>query len=100
MTQPFVTTGFARSAFVPRTDGLRDGLREVLSQARVCPERLRDVIVRFATAAREWAAAVDDVVLAVQREARPFLDRLPDARRVEIAASIQWWAVHGFHRGD
>ena len=100
MTQPLVIHRGPPPLRAPRTDWLRDALREVLCAAEVSPERLRAVVVRFAATAREWAAAVDDVVLTVHREARPYLERLPTALRAELAASIQWWTVHGFHRAD
>ena len=85
---------------VPRIDWLRDGLREAFCTSPVSPESVRTVIVRFAAAAREWAGAVEDVIAAIQREARPYLERLPSDRRAELSTSIAWWAVHGFHRAD
>ena len=85
---------------VPRSEWLREALREALCTSPVSAERVRAIIVRFAAAAREWASAADDVVAAVQSEAHPYLERLPSHRRAELSASMQWWAVHGFHRAD
>jgi len=85
---------------VPRIEWLREALREALCTSPVSAERVRAVIVRFATAAREWASGADDVVAAVQSEAHPYLEQLPSDRRAELSASMQWWAVHGFHRAD
>ena len=84
----------------PRVEWLREALRDALCTSPVSRERLRAVVVRFAAAAREWAGAVEDVVAAVQREAKPYLERLPSDRRAELSTSMQWWAVHGFHRAD
>ena len=77
-----------------------DAVIQVLDTQAVSLDRLRRVVVRYGALAREQALQLEDMLVTLTRSVRGVLDALPDARRTEVLAFVQWWAMHGYHRAD
>ena len=54
----------------------------------------------YARTARELAIAADDMLASLAPRVRRALDALPSARRAELLASVEWWAIHGYYGAD
>lgn len=81
-------------------DAALDGIAQALAAPRPSIECVRRFTVRFGALAREQALQLDEVVPMLMRGVRTTIDALPSPRRDEMLASVQWWAVHGYHRAD
>ena len=51
-------------------------------------------------AARELAVAADEMLASLAQLVRRAGDALPTARREELLASVEWWAIHGYFGAD
>lgn len=81
-----------------------DAIVHALTQALASPaatiESVRAVAVRYGRLAREQALQLDETIAGLTRVVAAAVDPLPTAQRDELLASVQWWAVHGYHRAD
>jgi hypothetical protein len=97
-------TGTAGPA--PAPEGRRETrpLAEAIIQALSAPgPSLGDVrlaVVRYARAARELAIAADEMLAGIAPLVRRALEAMPSARRAELMASVEWWAIHGYYGAD
>ena len=87
-------------------DGRRDTrpFADAVIQALTAPtpslDDVRRAVVRYARTARELAVAADDMLASLAPRVRRALDALPSARRAELLASVEWWAIHGYYGAD
>lgn len=81
-------------------DVARDAVTQAIAAPRPSLESIRRGAVRYGAIARDQAMQLDDVVPTLMRGVRATIDALPSACRAEMAAAVQWWAVHGYHRAD
>jgi len=87
--------------------GGRERLRvalEAVSQAIASPgpslDPVRRLVERYGALARDQAVQLDEMLQTLTRTVCGALDTLPSPQRAEVLASVQWWAVHGYHRAD
>lgn len=77
-----------------------DAVLQALCAPAMSFDRLRRVVVRYGAAAHEQALQIEEMLTTLTRAIRDAVDALPNARRAEVLAFVQWWAVHGYHRAD
>ena len=61
---------------------------------------VRRLVMRYGATSREQAVQLDEMLQTLTRTICGALDALPSPQRAEVLASVQWWAVHGYHRAD
>ena len=87
----------------PTAERLRtalDGITQALASPACSLERVRRAVVRYGAIAHEQALQVDEMIATLTRDISAAIAPLPSMRRAELLASVQWWAVHGYHRAD
>ena len=77
-----------------------DAVIQALTAPRPSLDDVRHAVVRYARAARELAVAADERLAGLAPRVRRALDTLPSARRAEVMASVEWWAIHGYYGAD
>jgi hypothetical protein len=82
------------------TPQLADGVIQALCDPRPSLESVRKAVVRYARAARDLAIAADDMLAGLAPRVGRCLDALPTARRDELVAYVEWWAIHGYYGAD
>jgi hypothetical protein len=90
----------ARRASVERLQGAADAVLQALRAPAVSLDLLRRAVVRYGGLARDQALQLEEMLTTLTRSIREAIDDLPDTRRTEVLAFVQWWAVHGYHRAD
>ena len=83
-----------------RLQGAVEGVLQVLCAPAVSLDMLRRAVVRYGGLARDQALQLEDMLGTLTQSLRDVLDTLPNPRRAEVLAFVQWWAVHGYHRAD
>jgi hypothetical protein len=84
----------------PRARQLADAVVQALSTPSLSLDAIRGAAERYGRAARDLALALDDMLAALTPRVRGSLDAVPASQRAEILAQVQWWAIHGYYRGD
>jgi hypothetical protein len=97
---PDTALGPTRRSTGDRLHPALDAVVQVLDAQAVSLDRLRRAVVRYGALAREQALQLEEMLVTLRRGVRGVLDTLPDARRTEVLAFVQWWAMHGYHRVD
>jgi hypothetical protein len=82
------------------THPFADAVVQALTAPRPSMDDVRRAVVRYARNARELAIAADEMLAALVSRVRRALDPLPSARRTELLASVEWWAIHGYYGAD
>lgn len=77
-----------------------DAIAQTLTSPSFSLDQVRRTVVRYGNVARDQALQIDEMIATLTRGLRDVLDALPDRRRADVLASVQWWAVHGYHRAD
>jgi hypothetical protein len=90
----------SRSAPRERLGVALDAVVQAMTSPALSMERVRGVVMRYGALAREQAMQLDEMLQALTRTIRGALDALPTPQRAEVLASVQWWAMHGYHRAD
>jgi hypothetical protein len=73
-----------------------DAVIQALTAPRPSLEDVRRAVERYARAARELAVAADEMLALLAPRVQNAMDALPSARREELLASVEWWAIHGY----
>lgn len=97
---PDAALGSSRRPGVERLRPALDAIQQALGAPVVSLDRLRRAVVRYGAMARDQALQLEEMLATLQRSVRTVLDPLPDSRRTEVLAFVQWWAMHGYHRVD
>ena len=84
----------------PMARQLADAVVQALCAPRPSLESVRRAVVRYARPARELAMAADEMLAGLAPRVRRCLDALPSARRDELLAYVEWWAIHGYYGAD
>jgi hypothetical protein len=82
------------------TDPLAEAIDEAARTGEWRTEPLRAAVVGFARRSRDEALQLEETLGALRFRLRTLLDRLAAGARDELMTSVQWWAVHGYHRAD
>lgn len=77
-----------------------EAIAATLSAPTLSLEALRRAVVRYGSAARDLALAPEEMLAGLMPFLRRRLESFAPARRAELEASVQWWAIHGYHRAD
>ena len=82
------------------TPPFADAVIQALTAPRPSLDDVRHAVVRYARRARELAIAADDMLASLAPLVRRALHALPSARRAELLASVEWWAIHGYYGAE
>jgi hypothetical protein len=96
---PTAASGPRRPA-VDRIRGALDAIAEAVASPAFSLESVRRLVVRYGAIARDQALQVDEMIPALSCTVAEAIAPMPTAQRDEMLASVQWWAVHGYHRAD
>jgi hypothetical protein len=94
------TTTTSRPASRERVRAALDAVVHAIASPGPSLDPVRRVVVRYGATAREQAMQLDDMLQTLTRSICGALDAVPSPQRAEVLASVQWWAVHGYHRAD
>ena len=77
-----------------------DAVIQALTAPRPSLDDVRLAVVRYARISRDLAIAAEEMLASLVARVRRALDGLPSARRTELLASVEWWAIHGYYGAD
>lgn len=77
-----------------------DAVAETLAAPSVNREAIRRAAVRYGAAARDLAMPAEEMVDALRALVQRSLASREPSLYTELATSVSWWAVHGYHRAD
>jgi hypothetical protein len=97
---PDAATEYRTHPVIERVPTALDAVLQAMRAPVVSLDRLRRAVVRYGALAHEQAMQLEEMLSTLTRDIRGALDALPDPRRAEVLAFVQWWAVHGYHRAD
>jgi len=98
--EPAVTAASPRRQAGERLRSALDAITQALASPVLSLERVRRLVIRYGALAHDQALQVDEMIGALTRTVERALEPLPSTRHAEVLASVQWWAVHGYHRAD
>ena len=94
------TSTTSRPAGRERLRAALDAVVHAMASPGPSLDPVRRLVVRYGATAREQAVQLDDMLQTLTRTICGALDAVPSTQRAEVLASVQWWAVHGYHRAD
>ena len=73
---------------------------QALAAPRLSRDTLRRAVIRYGAVARDLALDPTEMLAALSPAVRRGVERLAPGEQAEGQSSVEWWAIHGYHRAD